>query len=296
MTRMRTRLLLVQVLVVVLLAVLAVRLWQVQVVRGPEFVSRAAETRTRTVIVPAVRGQILDSSGRPLVRNKTRLVVTVDRSQLLRMPDSGTRVLNRLAQVLAKPIEQLRRRITPCGPGVPKPCWAGSPYQRVPLAEKIASRQALQILEQQERFPAVTAEIQAVREHPLREAGAQMLGYLSPVTEQELEKRVGLKAAFSGVDLAGRDGLEYVYDDELRGKAGTRKVQVDRLGKPLGVEKEVPSVPGHHLVTSIDARIQQITERALQRAMKNAPAADGGAAVVLDARTARVLADRKSVV
>src|SRR5690606_5954297 len=201
-TRMRTRLLLVQVLVVVLLAVLAVRLWQVQVVRGPEFVSRAAETRTRTVIVPAVRGQILDSSGRPLVRNKTRLVVTVDRSQLLRMPDSGTRVLNRLAQVLAKPIEQLRRRITPCGPGVPKPCWAGSPYQRVPLAEKIASRQALQILEQQERFPAVTAEIQAVREHPLREAGAQMLGYLSPVTEQELEKRVGLKAAFSGVDLA----------------------------------------------------------------------------------------------
>jgi penicillin-binding protein 2 len=289
-TRMRTRLLLVQVLVVVLLAVLAVRLWQVQVVRGPEFVSRAAETRTRTVIVPAVRGQILDSSGRPLVRNKTRLVVTVDRSQLLRMPDSGTRVLNRLAQVLAKPIEQLRRRITPCGPGVPKPCWAGSPYQRVPLAEKIASRQALQILEQQERFPAVTAEIQAVREHPLREAGAQMLGYLSPVTEQELEKRVGLKAAFSGVDLAGRDGLEYVYDDELRGKAGTRKVQVDRLGKPLGVEKEVPSVPGHHLVTSIDARIQQITERALQRAMKNAPAADGGAAVVLDARTARVLA------
>src|SRR5690606_31638352 len=76
-TRMRTRLLLVQVLVVVLLAVLAVRLWQVQVVRGPEFVSRAAETRTRTVIVPAVRGQILDSSGRPLVRNKTRLVVTV---------------------------------------------------------------------------------------------------------------------------------------------------------------------------------------------------------------------------
>src|SRR5690606_26311610 len=76
----------------------------------------------------------------------------------------------------------------------------------------------------------------------------------------------------------------------LRGKAGTRKVQVDRLGKPLGVEKEVPSVPGHHLVTSIDARIQQITERALQRAMQNAPAADGGAAVVLDARTARVLA------
>ncbi|GAA4535435.1 penicillin-binding protein 2 [Nonomuraea ferruginea] len=290
MNRMRTRLLVVQVLVLVLLAALAVRLWQVQVVRGPEFVNRATETRTRTVIVPAVRGQILDSSGRPLVRNKSRLVVSVDRNRLVRMRDSGVKVLGKLSEVLSRPVSQLQRRITPCGPDVPKPCWTGSPYQPVPLDEKVDTREALQILEQQEKFPAVSAEIQAIREYPLGEAGAQMFGYLSPVTEAELEKRVGLKATFSGVDLAGRDGLEYFYDEELRGKAGIRRVQVDRMGKPLGVEKEVPSVAGHHLVTSIDARIQAVTERALQKAMKSAPAADGGAAVVLDARTSRVLA------
>ncbi|MGI5274432.1 penicillin-binding protein 2 [Nonomuraea sp. CA-218870] len=287
---MRTRLLVVQVLVLLLLAALAVRLWQVQVVRGPEFVNRATETRTRTVIVPAVRGQILDSSGRPLVRNKSRLVVSVDRTRLMRMRDSGAKVLGRLSEVLSRPVAQLQKRITPCGPGVPKPCWTGSPYQPVPLDEKVDTREALQILEQQEKFPAVSAEIEAIREYPLADAGAQMLGYLSPVTEAELEKRVGLKATFSGVDLAGRDGLEYVYDHELRGKAGIRRVQVDRMGKPLGVEKEVPSVPGHHLVTSIDGRIQAITEAALRRAMKAAPGADGGAAVVLDARTSRVLA------
>ncbi|MFD2349878.1 hypothetical protein ACFSTC_11710 [Nonomuraea ferruginea] len=217
--RMRTRLLVVQVLVLVLLAALAVRLWQVQVVRGPEFVNRATETRTRTVIVPAVRGQILDSSGRPLVRNKSRLVVSVDRNRLVRMRDSGVKVLGKLSEVLSQPVSQLQRRITPCGPDVPKPCWTGSPYQPVPLGEKVDTREALQILEQQEKFPAVSAEIQAIREYPLGEAGAQMFGYLSPVTEAELEKRVGLKATFSGVDLAGRDGLEYFYDEELRGKA-----------------------------------------------------------------------------
>lgn len=290
MNRMRTRLLVVQVLVLMMIAALAVRLWQVQVVRGPEFVNRATETRTRTVIVPAVRGQIFDSSGRPLVRNKARLVVSVDRTRLIRMRDEGVKVLGKLSSVLSRPVAQLQKRITPCGPGVPKPCWTGSPYQPVPLEEKVETREALQILEQQEKFPAVTAEVQAIREYPLKEAGAQMLGYLSPVTEAELEKRVGLKAAFSGVDLAGRDGLEYVYDEELRGKPGTRRVQVDRMGKPLGVEKEVPSVPGLHLVTSIDARIQRVTEQALQRAMKRTPSADGGAAVVLDARTSRVLA------
>ncbi|MGW0485591.1 penicillin-binding protein 2 [Nonomuraea sp. NPDC003214] len=290
MTRMRTRLVVIQALVLVLLAALAVRLWQVQVVRGPELVHRATETRTRTVIVPAVRGQILDSSGRPLVRNKTSLVVSVDRTGLAGMRDGGMKVLGKLSEVLSRPVAELRKRITPCGPGVPKPCWTGSPYQPVPLDEKVDTREALQILERQEEFPGVTAEIHAVREYPGGRAGAQMLGYLSPVTEAELEKRVGLKAAFSGVDLAGRDGLEYVYDEELRGKAGLRRVQVDRMGKALGVEKQVEPVSGHHLVTSIDSRIQAVTEKALQDAMKSAPGADGGAAVVLDAKTGRVLA------
>ena len=103
MTRIRSRLFVLHVLIVTLLAVLAVRLWQVQVVRGQEFVTRAAETRTRTVIVPAVRGQILDASGRPLVRNKTALVVSVDRTALLRTPDGGAEVLRVPRRDFARP-------------------------------------------------------------------------------------------------------------------------------------------------------------------------------------------------
>ena len=81
-----------------------------------------------------------------------------------------------------------------------------------------------------------------------------MLGYLQPVTEAELEKREGLKAAFSGVDLVGRDGLEYVYDEALRGKAGA----APGAGRPDGQGARAWSsrwrpVAGDHLVTSIDA-------------------------------------------
>lgn len=166
MTRMRTRLIVLQALVLILLAALTVRLWQVQVVRGPELMNRATETRTRVVIVPAVRGQILDSSGRPLVRNKTALVVSVDRTGLTRMKDQGRKVLGKLSQVLGRPVAHLAKRITPCGPKVPKPCWTGSPYQPVPLDEKVDTREALQILERQEEFPGVSAEIHAVREYP----------------------------------------------------------------------------------------------------------------------------------
>ncbi|MEV7010446.1 penicillin-binding protein 2 [Streptosporangium sp. NPDC051022] len=279
-----------QLLVVSLLALLAVRLWQVQVVRGAEFVEAATETRTRDVMVPAVRGQILDSAGRALVRNRTRLVVSVDRTSLNRMEGNGKDVLQKLAVVLNRRPADLRMRIRACGPGVTRPCWPGSPYQPIPIDDDVTTREALQILERQEEFPGVTAEVQSVREYPSSTAGAQALGYLQPITQEELEKRDGFKAIFSGVDLVGRDGLESVYDKELRGVPGLRRVQVDRLGKVIGVERQVQPTPGDTLITSIDAKVQAVTEKALAEAMKSAPKADGAAGVVLDVRTGRVVA------
>ncbi|WP_343953007.1 penicillin-binding protein 2 [Nonomuraea longicatena] len=290
MTRMRTRLMVLYVLVAVMLAVLGVRLWQVQVVKGRQYVAAAAETRTRAVVVPAVRGQILDSSGRPLVRNRTALVVSVDRTSLTRMKNGGRDVLQKLGDVLGKPVGQLEKRIRSCGPGVTRPCWPGSPYQPIPIDDRVTTREALQILERQEEFPGVTAEVQAVRQYPQGTSGAQMVGYLQPVTQEELERRDGLKAGFSGVDLVGRDGLESVYDEALRGKPGLRRVQVDRLGKPLGLEQQVSPVPGDTLITSIDSRVQNVVQRAVDGAMNKAPKADGAAGVVLDARTGRVVA------
>ncbi len=108
MNRMRTRFVVLHLTVLALLIVLGVRLYQVQVVRGQLYVAKATETRTRAVMVPALRGQILDSTGRPLVRNLTRLVVSVDRTRLERMPRGGQEVLEKLSAVLAIPVAKLR--------------------------------------------------------------------------------------------------------------------------------------------------------------------------------------------
>ncbi len=290
MNRMRARFVVLHLTVLALLIVLGVRLYQVQIVRGKEFVADATETRTRAVMVPALRGQILDSAGRPLVRNLTRLVVSVDRTQMERMPHAGQEVLEKLSAVLGTPVAKLRERLRSCGPGVSRPCWTGSPYQPIPVDDRVTQREALTILERQEEFPGVTAEIQALRDFPGGSDASQVLGYLQPVTQEELEKRQGLKTSFSGVDLVGRDGLEAVYDHQLRGTPGLRRVQVDRMGKAIGVEQQVPPVAGDTLITSIDAKVQSIVEKALADAMKKAPQADGAAGVVLDVRENRVVA------
>ncbi|HEX6467481.1 MAG TPA: penicillin-binding protein 2 [Streptosporangiaceae bacterium] len=296
-SRSHFRLLVLHVLVASLLVSLGGRLWYLQVLNGAHYQRVAAENRTRDIVVPAVRGQILDDVGRPLVRNRTALVVSVDRTVLSRQADGGTTLLKRLAKVLGTSQRTLEQKVRLCAPGIKRPCWPGSPYQPIPVDDRVTMRKALQILERQEDFPGVTAQVQAVRQYP-RPAGAgaaQALGYLQPITQEELDKRKGLKVTgFSGVDLIGRDGLEGEYDADLRGSPGVRTVMVDSKGRVTGTAREAAPVAGDNLVTSIDARVQAVVEKALTDAVHRAHTlghrGDSAAGVVMDVRTGRLVA------
>ncbi|XVQ09174.1 penicillin-binding protein 2 [Spirillospora sp. CA-255316] len=295
--RTHFRLVVLYVLVAAMMLVLMGRLWTMQVLDGAKYREIAEQNRIRDIVVPPVRGMILDSSGRALVRNRTALVVSVDKTTLSRQKDDGKAVLTRLAGVLGTGYDELMKRTRLCSPTVKRPCWPGSPYQPIPVDDRVDPKRALQIMERQEEFPGVTAQVQAVREYPRPEgAGAvQALGYLQPVTQEELDKRKGAKfTGYSGVDLVGRDGLEATYDADLSGEPGLRRVLVDSQGRVTGTASEQAPVPGDTLITSIDARIQGAAEKALDDQMKAARGrgekADAGAAVVMDVTNGRVVA------
>src|SRR3954447_17315171 len=98
--RSRLRLIVLRVLVVSLLLTLFGRLWYLQVLAGPQYQRAAADNQIQDVITAAPRGQIVDDAGRAFARNRTALVVSVDRIALLRQPDDGSIVLQRLASPL----------------------------------------------------------------------------------------------------------------------------------------------------------------------------------------------------
>ncbi len=297
--RSRLRLFVLRVLVVSLLLTLFGRLWYLQVLASDTYQRAAADNQLRDVVTPAPRGQVLDDVGRALVTNRTALVVSVDRLKLLRQKDGGKTVLHRLSQVLHVPYEELHQRIQLCGGGVQKPCWNGSPYQPIPLTDRANTRMALQILEQKELFPGVTAELEAVRDYP-RPSGAlasHALGYLGPITDAELAKLPSSERDARRRDLVGRAGLEKTYDSYLRGQPGVRQVSVDHLGAVTGTVNETPPKAGDNLVTSIDASVQATLEKSLAESVDLAhrtPAgggpADWAAGVVLDAQTGHVVA------
>lgn len=308
--RSRTRLIVLQVLVLSLLLTLVGRLWFMQVVAGDEYAAAASENGVREVVTPAVRGAILDAQGRPLVQNRTSLVVSVDRAAILDLPNDGERTVRRLADLLGTTYQKLDKKLTLCGtPGAPEPpvCWNGSPYQPIPVAEDVDPDLALQVMEQREDFPGVTAEMTAIRDYP-RPFGvnaAHLLGYIGPISAEELaaaEKEDGRRGStYTSFDLVGRAGLEQIYDDSLRGRAGVKQLAVDSAGNVTGTLAERESRPGDYLVTSIDAHVQRVVEDQLKAAIDRAGTqfddntgkyyqANTGAAIVMEVDTGRIVA------
>jgi penicillin-binding protein 2 len=300
--RVQIRLVVIQVLVFSLLLTLGGRLWYLQIRNGQEYTDEAKNNHVQQVVQPAVRGSILDARGIALADNETRLVVSASRTELMKMKDDGKGVLTRLAGVLGMKPKDVMDKVRLCDAKTPQPCWNGSPYQPIPVTDEATTQQALQIRERAEDFPGITAEPTAVRRYtaPGKANTAQVLGYLSPVTDGEITKAKDTDSPFLRSDQVGRSGIERTYDKELRGKAGVTRYEVDNLGRVIGQAAKDEAQPGANLVTSIDARVQAVAEYELNGAMKTARLetdrntgekykADAGAVVVMENKTGRIV-------
>ncbi len=294
-TSSRRRLLVLYVIAAAMLVSLGGRLWYLQVMNTTAFTRLAAANQTRNVIVPAVRGQILDDVGNRLVTNTTALVVSVDMMNLSQQPGGAAPVLRRLAPLLGMSYQLLASKTRLCTAGVKPPCWAGSPYQPIPVDQDVSDRVALQVMEEQKLFPGVTAQVQPVIDYPKPDGAnpAQVLGYLQPITPQEIASRHLPVTGFSGVDLVGQAGLEAQYDSPLRGTPGTQVVSVNAAGDVTGTVSQTAPTNGDDLVTSLNAQVQADTQQALNGAIARSRAAGNqanqGAAVVMTT-TGRVVA------
>ncbi|UUU42036.1 penicillin-binding protein 2 [Streptomyces sp. NBC_00162] len=302
-SRVQIRLVMIQVLVLSMLVTLGGRLWYLQIRNGDEYYHEAKSNHVQRVVQPAVRGSILDARGVPLADNETRLVVSASRTSLMKMKDRGKSVMTRLADVLGMTPKEVMEKVRLCDSQTPAPCWNGSPYQPIPVTLEATTQQALQLRERPEEFPGITAEPTAVRRYPAPGGArtSQVLGYLSPVTDEEIQKAKDTDSPHLRSDQVGRSGIERTYDKQLRGKAEVTSYEVDNLGRVMGQTKSDPGVAGATLITSIDARVQAVAEFELQQAMKvvrhetdnitgRKYEADSGAVVVMETKTGRVVA------
>ncbi|MEW6573418.1 MAG: penicillin-binding protein 2 [Bacillota bacterium] len=264
--------------ITVIFLVLYFRLAELQIFRTERFEVLARENRLRLMTIRAPRGEIFDREGRKIVGN--RPVYTISLANLGKPipPD----VIRRLAGLLGKQEAEIREKLEK----------QALPYEPIRVATDVPLAVVTYIEEHQEDFPGVLVDITPVRYYPYGTMLAHVLGYVQEIKPEQLEKHK--EEGYKLGDPFGQDGVEYLFEQYLRGEDGARYVEVDAMGRPvqdLGVK---PPTAGADLILTIDLDLQRASEEGLKRAIEGARKegrpAPGGAVVVKEVKTGEILA------
>lgn len=241
-----------------------VRLVDLQIVRQKELTARGVKQWTRSGVVSARRGDIVDANGKLLAQSVTSFILTAR--------PRDVKNVNALAGVLARELGLSEETI------IKK--LSGSKAASVTLARQISREDAdrLRAIRQSAENPdsdaliGITFDEDVSRWYPMGTLLAQVLGLCN-------------------VDGEGQSGLELKYNDELSGKPGRIVTEVDARARTLpdGVTLYVPAEQGHTLRLTIDRDVQAAVERAVRECAQVNDAVSVQA-IAMDVNTGAVLA------
>jgi len=249
-------------------AVLIIRLFYLQVVEGDEYRRLSESNCIRLKSIDAPRGLIFDRHRNLLVDNRP----SFDLSIILKDAKPLDRTVEKLSRLIDMPEEDLHQSLAK---------YKGLSAYKPILLESDMGRDTLAAIEVQKfNLPGVVVSVKPRRHYLFHQSASHLLGYLSQINVEELKSN--RYAGCRSGDFVGKFGIEKTYQDFLTGKRGGQQVEVDVTGQVVRVIKNVPAVPGHNILLTIDSMLQQKAESLL----------DGlsGAIVAMDPATGHILA------
>ena len=163
------------------------------------------------------------------------------------------------------------------------------------IAENIPREAVSELSENGEEFPGVSISVLPSRKYTQGNLASHILGYASKISESEYEKR---KDTYSQNDIIGKTGVESLFEEYLRGKNGTKQIDMAVDGTITAEVVKEEAIAGSNVVLTIDSKLQKVAEDALAaniEKIKNGGFgktydAKGGSCVVMNVKTGEVLA------
>ncbi len=256
----------------VIIAILIARVGYLQIYDGEYYAHLADGNRIRIIPSMAPRGTFYDRNGKVLVSNRPGFSVS-----LLPLTEPiKPEVVERVSKLLNVPIEEIQQKIS-----------VHSGFDPIRIRPDVTQDIVTIIEEQKELYRGVVIEVQPIRNYQLKQEGAHTFGYVSEISDAELEKKKD--EGYKSGDIVGKFGLERVYDKEIRGENGGEQVEVDVAGKPVQILGKKEPKPGYDLILTIDKDLQEAAEAAVDDMLKQL-SCNSAAAVVLNPQTGEVLA------
>ena len=251
-----------------LFAVLAGRMYYLQVVESDRYAMLAEDNRINLRLLPPPRGRIVDRFGVPLAVNQQNYRVVLVREQA-RDVESTLDALARVVELSEYDYERILRETKRKRAFVP-----------VNVRDYLSWEEVSRIEVNAPDLPGVDIEVGQTRDYPYGEVMTHVLGYVSSVSEREQTGDPLLE--LPGFRI-GKQGAEKQYDLQLRGTAGTSHLEVNALGRVIREVRREEGKPGRDLVLTLDSSLQTLVHDRLKGERS-------AATVVLDVRNGDVLA------
>ena len=163
------------------------------------------------------------------------------------------------------------------------------------IAEDIPREAVAELSESSDYFPGINIVTEPIREYTSGTLASHILGYSSKISLEEYEKR---KDTYSQNDIIGKTGIEYVFEEYLRGKNGTKQIDMAVDGTITSEYISEEAIAGSDVVLTIDSNLQKITEQALEANIKKIASGgfgqafntNAGSCVVMNVKTGEILA------
>ena len=268
--------LLLHILVVLLFGILTIQLVRMQVFQGDDYQAQAENNRLRELQVLPMRGLIYDRNRAPLVENVANYSAVIVPADLPAKEEAA--VFARLESLLGIPAQEIAQQVRESRED-------GNPFEATVIKDELDRDTALILEGLTPYLPGVDLQVEARRNYLSGDLTAHILGYVGRISAEEYA--ASKDEGYILNDQLGKTGIELVYEDILRGKPGTKLIEVDASGRQQDVLDSRASQPGQNVVLTIDAELQQRTADILREFMGTS---DNAAAVVMDVRTGEVLA------
>jgi penicillin-binding protein 2 len=264
-------------IMVLIVGVLATRLFYLQVAQGGYYAGLSRDNIVALQPLRSARGLIYDRGGRPLATNIPTYVVRVRPVDLpaSRRDEVAERLGTLLDQSPSRILQTIDRH-------------AGLLFEPVRLASDVPLEVARIIAEESRSLPGVDVVVEERRTYEYGPLVAQLLGYTGPVSAEELVRLA--EHGYLLDDYVGKSGIEATFEAELRGSYGVEQVELDATGQLIR-RLQVLDEPntGNSLEMTIDVEIQRRAEEALRWAT-DVVDLKRGVVIVMNPQTGEILA------
>jgi penicillin-binding protein 2 len=294
-------------LIILVFGYYALKLFNLQIIMGSNFLAQANENRTTNISIQTQRGIITDRNGYVLARNVPSYNVVITPAYLPTQEGAIQEVYRQLSELIGSPVnkgttdDETVRLYKPCESdlGITQIVYIGdtnAPYDPVPVKCGVDEKTALIVREKANDWPGVGIEVIPIRDYPTGWLTTEIIGFLGPIPAVQEEEFRG-KGFVPGRDKVGYSGIESWMQEELGGKNGERVVEVDVAGQELR-DLHPPSdpLPGNNVQLTIDTRLQTAAKEALIGEIQswnlyyNYIRSSNGVAIAINPKTGEILA------